>query len=131
MLSKTTDSKALHGYSISDTCSENHWKLTSNSVRFRERDTMTKTDLIESVRERLGIYTKRESADIVNATLDVMKEALKASEKVKITGFGSFTVRSKKKRLGRNPKTGQLVEISPRKVCTFKPSQMLKKSMNS
>ena len=92
---------------------------------------MTKSDIIEGVYERLEGYSKKEATGIVEEVLDVMKDALKASEKVKITGFGTFTVRSKKKRMGRNPKTGQAMDISPRKVCTFKPSQVLKSLLNS
>jgi len=92
---------------------------------------MTKTDIVEGVYERLGGFSKHEAADIVETTLDVMKDALKAGEKVKISSFGTFTVRSKKERRGRNPKTGQEMVISPRKVLTFKPSQVLKSLLNS
>ena len=92
---------------------------------------MTKSDIIEGVYERLEGYSKKEATGIVEEVLDVMKDALKASEKVKITGFGTFTVRSKRKRQGRNPKTGEGIDISARKVCTFRPSHVLKKRVNS
>ena len=62
--------------------------------------------------------------------LDVMKEALVNGEKVKISSFGSFAVRSKNERMGRNPKTGKPLEITARKVLTFKPSQVLRSILN-
>lgn len=91
---------------------------------------MTKSDIIEGVYERLGGFSKKEAAAIVETILDVIKEALTRGEKVKISSFGSFTVRSKRKRRGRNPKTGASLEISARRVLTFKPSQVLKSSLN-
>ena len=92
---------------------------------------MTKTDIVEGVYERLGGFSKKEAAAIVETILDVMKESLTVGEKVKISSFGTFTVRAKKKRRGRNPKTGKTLEISARKVLTFKPSQVLKSLLNS
>ncbi|NOZ02732.1 MAG: integration host factor subunit alpha [Deltaproteobacteria bacterium] len=92
---------------------------------------MTKTDIVEGVYERLGGFSKKEAAAIVETILDVMKDALTDGEKVKISSFGTFTVRAKKKRRGRNPKTGKTLEISARKVLTFKPSQVLKSLLNS
>lgn len=91
---------------------------------------MTKSDIIEGVYERLGGFSKKEAAVIVETILDVIKEVLARGEKVKISSFGSFTVRSKRKRRGRNPKTGAPLEISARRVLTFKPSQVLKSSLN-
>lgn len=91
---------------------------------------MTKSDIIEGVYERLGGFSKKEAATIVETILDVIKEALTRGEKVKISSFGSFSVRSKRKRRGRNPKTGSPLEISARRVLTFKPSQVLKNSLN-
>lgn len=92
---------------------------------------MTKADLIEAVYERLGGFSKREAADIVEATIDIIKETLARGEKVKISSFGCFSVRSKKERRGRNPKTGEPLTITPRRVLTFKPSQVLKEMLNS
>ena len=92
---------------------------------------MTKTDIVEGVYERLGGFAKKEAADVVETTLDVMKGALVDGEKVKISSFGTFTVRSKKERRGRNPKTGEDLVITPRKVCTFKTSNVLKGLLNS
>jgi len=92
---------------------------------------MTKTDIVEGVYERLGGFSKKEAAAIVEVILDVMKDALKKDEKIKISSFGTFTVKPKNKRRGRNPKTGETLEITARKVLTFKPSQVLKSLLNS
>ena len=92
---------------------------------------MTKADLVESVYERLGGFSKREAAALVETILDVMKETLVSEGQVKISGFGSFTVRAKRQRTGRNPKSGKPVLIAARKVVTFKPSQVLRQIVNS
>lgn len=92
---------------------------------------MTKSDIIDGVYEQMGGFSKKEAADIVENVLDVMKGALKDGKKVKISSFGTFTVRSKKKRKGRNPKTGQAMDISARRVCTFKPSNVVKALLKS
>ncbi|MBM4396778.1 MAG: integration host factor subunit alpha [Deltaproteobacteria bacterium] len=92
---------------------------------------MTKADIVEGVYERLGGFSKKEAAAIVETILDVVKDALVAGEKVKISSFGSFTVRAKRQRMGRNPKTGRPLQISARKVLTFKPSQVLRSILNS
>lgn len=92
---------------------------------------MTKADIVEGVYERLGGFSKKEAAAIVETILDVMKDALVAGEKVKISSFGSFTVRAKRQRMGRNPKTGKPLSITARKVLTFKPSQVLRSILNS
>ena len=91
--------------------------------------TMTKADIIESVYTKIG-FSKKESAEIVELVLDTMKETLEKGEKVKISGFGNFVVRSKRPRVGRNPQTGQEIEISARSVLTFRPSQVLKNELN-
>lgn len=92
---------------------------------------MTKADIVEGVYERLGGNSKKEAAAIVETILDVMKDALVSGDKVKISSFGSFTVRSKRNRMGRNPKTGKPLQITARKVLTFKPSQVLRSVLNS
>lgn len=91
--------------------------------------TVTKADIIERINERIG-YSKKESAEIVETLLETVKECLARGEKVKISGFGNFEVRSKNPRIGRNPQTKEEIEISARRVLTFKPSQVIKKSMN-
>ena len=91
---------------------------------------MTKADLVESVYERVG-FSKKEAARMVDMVFELMKEALEKGETVKISGFGNFKVREKKARKGRNPQTGEVIEIAPRRVLTFRPSQALKKILNS
>lgn len=90
---------------------------------------MTKADLVESIYEKIG-FSKKESADIVEMIFDTIKETLEKGEKIKISGFGNFVVRSKRPRMGRNPQTGQEIEISARRVLTFRPSQVLKQALN-
>lgn len=91
--------------------------------------TLTKAELIESIYEKIG-FSKQEASDIVELVFDLLKSTLEKSEKVKISGFGNFVVREKRPRIGRNPQTGQEIEISARKVLTFKPSQVLKMALN-
>ena len=90
---------------------------------------MTKADLVESIYERVG-FSKKESAEIVELVFEIIKQTLEQGEKIKIAGFGNFVVREKKSRRGRNPQTGQEIRISARKVLTFKPSQVLKNTLN-
>ena len=89
---------------------------------------MTKADLIDAVYGRGGL-SKQESARAVEMILDVMKERLEDGETVKISGFGNFAVREKPSRMGRNPQTGEEIEITARRVLMFKPSQVLRKSV--
>ena len=91
---------------------------------------MTKADLVEAIHTKVG-FSKKESADIVEMVFDTMKETLESGEKIKISGFGNFEVRDKRSRVGRNPQTGEVIEISARRVLTFKPSQVLKNALNS
>ncbi len=92
---------------------------------------MTKADIVEAVYHRLGGFSKREAAEIVELVFETLKETLATSEKVKVSGFGNFVVREKKSRMGRNPQTDKPIMISARKVLTFKPSQVLKQTLNS
>ena len=82
-------------------------------------------DLSEAVFEEVGL-SRNESAQLVERILDLMSEALIKGEQVKISSFGTFSVRSKNERIGRNPKTGEEVPITPRRVLTFKPSHLMK-----
>lgn len=91
---------------------------------------MTKADIIESVYEKVGGFSKKEAAEIVETVFDTIKETLACGEKIKISGFGNFVVRDKKARVGRNPQTGEEITISARRVLTFKPSQVLKNALN-
>ncbi len=90
---------------------------------------MTKADIIDSFYEKLGL-SKKETANIVEVVLEVIKENLEKGEKIKIAGFGNFAIRKKTARKGRNPKTGDEIEITRRKVVAFKPSQLLRKAVN-
>ena len=90
---------------------------------------MTKADLVNKIFEQIG-GTKKESADLIEKLFDVMKNTILEGESIKISGFGNFMVRTKKPRVGRNPQTGQTIEISARRVLTFKPSQVLRDAVN-
>jgi len=90
---------------------------------------MTKAEIIELVYEKVG-FSKKDSAELVELVFDTIKETLERGEKIKISGFGNFVVREKKSRIGRNPQTGEAIEISARKVLTFRPSQVLKNLLN-
>jgi integration host factor subunit alpha len=94
-------------------------------------DAMTKADIIESVYEKVGGFSKKEAAEIVETVFDTIKETLEQGEKIKVSGFGNFVVRDKNARVGRNPQTGEEITISARRVLTFKPSQVLKNALNS
>jgi integration host factor subunit alpha len=91
---------------------------------------MTKADLVDQVHQNVG-FSRKEAADTVELALEIIKEALEQGENVKISGFGSFVVRQKRARRGRNPRTGEELLITPRRVLTFKPSNVLRKAMNS
>lgn len=86
---------------------------------------MTKADLVDSIFEKVGL-SKKEAQDIVEILFDIMKQTFAEGESVKISGFGTFHVRKKMSRRGRNPKTGDELEITPRRVITFKISNQLK-----
>ena len=90
---------------------------------------MTKADLAEKVYEKLSC-TKDEAFDLVELTLETLKEAIAKEGHVKITGFGNFTVKQKAARRGRNPQTGEEITITPRKILIFKASQVLKVRIN-
>ncbi|WP_438950781.1 integration host factor subunit alpha [Porticoccus sp.] len=86
---------------------------------------LTKADLAEMLFEDLGL-NKREAKEIVESFFEEIRTALEKNEQVKLSGFGNFELRDKKTRPGRNPKTGQEIPISARRVVTFKPGQKLK-----
>jgi integration host factor subunit alpha len=90
---------------------------------------VTKADLINCVYKKLDL-TRKECTVIVDELFEIIKETLEQGERVKISGFGNFVVKHKEPRKGRNPQTGDELEISARKVVTFKPSQILKKALN-
>ncbi|QZD88420.1 integration host factor subunit alpha [Qipengyuania psychrotolerans] len=91
----------------------------------RSVGTLTRADLAETINRKIGL-SRSESLDLVEQVLAKMSDALVRGENVKISGFGSFVLRDKKERIGRNPKTGVEVPITPRRVMTFRASQLLK-----
>ena len=91
--------------------------------------TVTRADLCEAVYQTVGL-SRTESADLVELVLDEITGSIVRGESVKLSSFGSFVVRKKGERVGRNPKTGEEVPISPRRVMVFKPSNVLKQKIN-
>ena len=91
---------------------------------------MTKAEIIENVYEKVGGFSKKEAAGIVETVFNTIKETLEEGEKIKVSGFGNFVVRDKNARVGRNPQTGEEITINARRVLTFKPSQVLKSVIN-
>jgi len=91
---------------------------------------MTKAEIVQALYTRVGGFSKKESADIVDMVFEMMKETLGRGEKIKISGFGNFVLRDKRQRPGRNPQTGDPIKISERRVLTFKASQILKQALN-
>ena len=91
--------------------------------------TITRADLAEAIYTQVGL-SRNESATLLENVLERMAATLEAGESVKISAFGSFVVRQKGKRVGRNPKTGVEVPILPRRVLSFRPSQVLKARLN-
>lgn len=90
----------------------------------------TKYELVQAVYNKLGGFSKKESADLVDLIFELLKETLGKGETIKISGFGNFVLRDKRERQGRNPQTGDPIVISARRVLTFKPSQLLKHALN-
>jgi integration host factor subunit alpha len=91
--------------------------------------TVTRAQLAETIYAQVGL-SRNESADLLESVLERISTALEAGESVKISGFGTFSVRQKGRRIGRNPKTGVEVPILPRRVLVFRPSQVLKGTVN-
>jgi len=90
---------------------------------------MTKQEIVTTVYEKLG-FSKRESSDFVEQFFKIVKQSLAQGENVKISGLGNFVVKEKQARRGRNPQTGEVIEIAPRRVLNFKLSQVLKGEIN-
>lgn len=87
--------------------------------------TLTRADLYEAVYRKVGL-SRTESAQLVESVLDEICDAAVRGETIKLSSFGTFSIRSKNERVGRNPKTGQEVPITPRRVMVFRPSNILK-----
>ena len=94
------------------------------------RKTVTRADLSDAVYQKTGL-SRTESATLVELVLQQITDCLERGETVKLSSFGSFTVRKKRHRAGRNPKTGEAVPISARRVLRFKASEILKQRINS
>lgn len=91
---------------------------------------MTKADIVDIVFEKVG-YSKKDVAAVIEEVFETVKAELEQGEKVKVSGFGNFTIRQKRARRGRNPQTGSEIIIDERRVMTFKASQLLKKAINA
>ena len=98
-------------------------------VKAKMTKTITRADLAEAVYQRVGL-SRTESAELVETVLTEISDTLVRGENVKLSSFGSFLVRSKSERIGRNPKTGVEVPITPRRVMVFKPSNIMKSRVN-
>ena len=90
---------------------------------------MTKADIVERYYAETGI-AKKECAEMVESVFKIMKDVLATGETLKISGFGSFVIKSKTDRRGRNPYTGEAITIAARRVLTFKPSPVLRNAIN-
>lgn len=89
---------------------------------------MTKAELVDAIYEKVGL-SKKEAQDIIEILFETMKQTFAEGESIKISGFGTFNVKKKMARRGRNPKTGEDLEITPRKVITFRVSNKLKEEI--
>ena len=90
---------------------------------------MAKADIVELVAERCG-FTKKDAIDMVDSVFSILKNTLEDGEDIKISGFGKFEVKTKRARKGRNPQTGESIVIEARRILTFKPSTILKNTIN-
>lgn len=97
--------------------------------KIKAETTLTRADLAESLYEEVGL-SRAESASLIEWVLQEISDALVKGKTVKMSGFGTFSCRSKEERIGRNPKTGVEVPISPRRVVTFRASNLLKQNIN-
>ena len=94
-----------------------------------ETNTLTRAELGDAVHDQIGL-SRSESVQLVETVLDKVSDALVRGENVKLSSFGSFILRDKNRRMGRNPKTGEEVPIEPRRVLTFRPSQIMRDQIN-
>lgn len=95
----------------------------------QDTQTLTRADLADRLNREIGL-SRAESADLVEQVLTAIADALVAGENVKLSSFGSFLLREKGMRVGRNPKTGVVVPIEPRVTLSFRPSQILRQRIN-
>jgi len=104
--------------------------LSLDSKTVGSGESLTKADLAEYLYEELG-YNKREAKELVDLFFDEIRQSLESNEQVKLSGFGNFDLRDKQERPGRNPKTGEEIPITARRVVTFRPGQKLKARVES
>jgi integration host factor subunit alpha len=90
---------------------------------------MTKADIVEKIHTGTG-FSKKESVDLVESVLAIIKSTLESGESIKISGFGKFEVKKKADRRGRNPQTGETLTIEARRILSFKPSMLLRSAIN-
>ena len=90
---------------------------------------MTKVDLTEAIQDAADM-TKRDALDALEGLIDIIKATLETGESLKITNFGTFEVKQKNERVGRNPQTGESIVIAPRQIVTFNPSKLLRQGLN-
>ena len=95
-----------------------------------KRSNLTRKDLAKAINEKMG-FSQRSAEELVNTMFTSMKESLIAGEGLKIVNFGSLTVRKKEHRIGRNPRTGEAIDISKRKMVSFKASRALRERINT
>ncbi len=100
------------------------------STSDEKKNVMTKADLVDDVAGRVDL-TKKEAESIVNSVFDSIVRSLQSGEKIELRGFGSFRIRSRKPRIGRNPKTGDKVEVPSKQIPYFKPGKELKDLINT
>ena len=121
---KSRKNKLLQAIVVDSEFQPNVCWLKTTGIGMGEK-TLTRMDLSEAVFREMGL-SRNESAQLVESVLDHMSDALVRGEQVKISSFGTFSVREKSARVGRNPKTGEEVPIQPRRVLTFRPSHLMK-----
>lgn len=90
---------------------------------------MVKIDIVDKICDKVG-FSNQEVAKIVETVFDIIKETLQREDKILVSGFGNFVIRNKRARRGRNPETGVDIKITPRRILTFKPTPVLKASLN-
>jgi integration host factor subunit alpha len=91
---------------------------------------MTRVDIVDKIHKEVG-FSRREIKTIMDSTFDIIKQTLQREDKIVISGFGNFIIRNKKPRRGRNPQTGGDLEISARRILTFKPSLIIKANLKT
>ncbi len=99
-------------------------------MRVMTSKTLTRADLAEVIYQKVGL-SRSESASLVEFIIEEVLSSLERGEEVKISSFGNFMVRDKRARIGRNPKTGEEVTITPRRVLSFRPSQVMKQRVDA